>query len=455
MILEFLKCMASLAVILLSGSLIYHWIIRKEDRRWLEAVAYGWGAGLVLLYVAGGLLIRVRALSPLWHYYYLGFIAVFMVILTALRGLGRAPSRQSDAPLPGKRTKVDAWCVAMLLFVCLHAGALLWINLNHPVFDSDAVEYGRWVGLAKELYKTGGVGTSTFVQNPMFPSLIPLWSNLFTLRWHDSFAALPWFLFYIAFLAVSWQFVYRITGEVKYGLIYCCLLVSVPILWVHVIRPGFSDLIVCYFTAAVFSMLFNSYYYRSSQYFLLSLVFMAGACMTKQEGVAWMVVIYLVYAVLYLYEKRGLALRHFLITESAVIGLGFAAYLLSYRYLHELVVGRSRYLALLFRVQFDMNALAILAERTFTWGTFGVYWYLLLGLLAYVAIRSRNPFYRLVCFQIVLVFGLLIYFFCATGNVKLTLAGTNTSRLLLHWIPSGSLLLIMLLTEQAPLTEKS
>ncbi len=451
MILELAKCIVSLGIITLSGSLICFSILRHAARRWMEAMAYGWGAGTAILYVVGGQLVRMRFLAFRWQYYYLAFAALlaagFLFVTWRLRR--RNPGAASDGT-QRRLVQLDAWSVLMLLFILVHACILLWINLSHPIFDSDATDSTRWVGLAKEVYRAGGLSSSTHVRNPVFPSLIPLLANSLTKRWFDSLAALPWFFFYASFLMISCRFIWLITGEIKKGLIYGCILLSIPILSIHVMRPGFSDLILCYFVACVLINLFSSYHYRNKQYFFLSLVFMAGACMTKQEGSVWMVVVYGAYGLLYAYEKHRISMRRIIISEILAIGTGLIIFSFGADYLRSLAAGRPGYLRIMSHFQFSPEALEGLVIRLFTWGTFGIYWYLVLVLLAYLLIFSRNGLYRLACVQIVILFGLLLFFFCATGSAKFTINGTNVSRLLMHWVPLGGLLLVMWSEDQNP-----
>ena len=84
MILELAKCTAALAAVFLSGGVVYLMIIAKEDRRWLEAISYGWGAGIVLLYVVGGLMVRIPPLFFNWHLYYLGFVFLLAAVPVAV-----------------------------------------------------------------------------------------------------------------------------------------------------------------------------------------------------------------------------------------------------------------------------------------------------------------------------------------------------------------------------------
>ncbi len=449
MIFDLLKCVASLGVLLLSGGAVYLSVIRRDMCRKVEFVVYGWGAGVVLLYLAGGLFVRSRPLFFRWHLYSLtSMIAVALAIaLINRRRIGWFPNRAAGSG-PG-RIFSDVWAVALLVFICTHTLILLWINLNHPIFDSDATNASRWVGLAKEIFRQGGLEASTHIRRPMFPSLIPLWANIFTTRWFDSLAALPWFVFYCSFLLLSGNFVCRVTGSLRNGLIYSSVLAVTPIIWIHVIRPGFSDLILCYFLGCVLSLLFYSQHYHDRQYFFFSLVFMVGACLTKQEGGVWMIVIYASYALLYAYARHRASLVRIVAVEVVVLGAGVCGYLLTADYLHDLLARRSVYLGMLLYVRHDPRALQMLTERLFTWATFGCYWYLFLGLLAYLLVRARRVLYRLICVQIVLLLGLLVFFFCATGNVQLTISGTNTSRLLMHWVPLGGLLLSMLLQEES------
>ena len=451
MILELAKCTAALAAVFLSGGVVYLMIIAKEDRRWLEAISYGWGAGIVLLYVVGGLMIRIPPLFFNWHMCYLGFVFLLVAVPVLFRvrrcGLSGLQLHRVLPRVALSAPRFDLWAALMLAFLAFHALLLLWIGLNRPVFDSDAISPQRWVGLAKTVYRLGGLPVSTHVWNPTFPSLIPLWPNMFTARWYDSLAAIPWFIFYVLILLTAARFVCRITGNLRAGLAYACVLASSPLLWVHAIRPGFSDLIVCYFMAAVMTLLFSSYQYQQRRYFLFSLLFMIGACMSKQEAVAWMFLIYGSYGLLYWHVRYRKPAANVLLIEGITVAVSFVAYLLTLDQMHRLVIGRFTYLGLLFRFRYDPSALRLLIERTFTWATFGIYWYFVFGILIYLLVRSRDPFVRLVCVQSLWISALVCYYLCGTGNVKLTIAGTNASRLLLHWVPAGGVLFAMLVSQ--------
>jgi hypothetical protein len=445
-IFELAKCAGSLAAIFLSGGIVYAAIIGKGERRWPEAVSYGWGAGIVLLYVAGGILVRIPPLFFRWHLYCLGFLLLPAAVPVAFyfRRHGLPELRLPRIALSPQR--IDPWVAAMLVFLVFHALLLLWTNLNRPVFDSDAISPRRWVGLAKTVYRLGGLPSSAQAWNPTFPSLIPLWPNMFTVRWFDSMAAIPWFCFYVLMLLITVRFVRRIAGSLRAGLAYACVLASIPLMWTHVIRPGFSDLIVCYFMAAVLSLLFYSYQFRQRRYFLFSLIFMAGACMSKQEAVGWMILVYAGYGLLYWHVRLRKSVALILGIEGIVIASGLATHLLLADYILGLVAGRFRYLGIVFRGGYDPAAVPLLLERTFTWATFGIYWYLAIGILIYLLIRPGSDFIRLLAAQCALVYLLLLYFLCATGNVRLTIAGTNASRLLLQWVPLGTVLYVVLVS---------
>ena len=446
MILEIAKCTASLAAIFLSGGIIYAVIMGKEHRRWSEAVSYGWGAGVVLLYVVGGLLVRIPPLFFRWHLYCLGFLLLLTTVSAAfyLRRHGLPHLQLPRVALCARR--IDLSAALMLSLLVFHALLLLWISLSRPVFDSDAINPRRWVGLAKTIYRLGGLASSARAWNPTFPSLIPLWPNMFTVRWYDSMAAIPWVCFYVLTLLMTAQFVRRITGSLRAGLAYTCVLASIPLLWTHVIRPGFSDLIVCYFMAAVLSLLFCSYQYRQGRYFLFSVIFMIGACMSKQEAAGWMILIYTSYGLLYWHAKLHKPVALILGIEGIVVAIGLATHLLFADYFLKLVAGRSLYLGLLFRNRYDPAALWLLLERTFTWATFGIYWYLVVGILIYLLVRPGSDFVRLLGAQCALAYLLILYFLCGTGNVRLTISGTNASRLLLQWVPLGTVLFAVLVS---------
>jgi hypothetical protein len=437
---ELLKSTASLAAILVPGSLVYFSIIRKDDHRWLEALCYGWGAGVVLLYVLGGLLIRIPQLFFSWHLYYVAFLVFPAGVLLFLQGRKQGLPRIRFGHRFASSPRIDPWAAFMVAFLSFHVLLLLWVNLNRPVFDSDAISPQRWVGLAKTIYRLGGLPASTRAWNPTFPPLIPLWPNMFTARWYDSLAAIPWFVFYVLILATTAEFVYRVAGNLRAALAYACVLATIPLMWTHVIRPGFSDLIVCYFMACVLSLLYYSHQYQQKRYFLFSLIFMAGACMSKQEAVGWMLLTYAGYGLLYWQRRHEKPVAWILGMEGIVIATGLAAHMLLAGYFYELVAGRFTYLRLLFRVRYDPAAVRLLIERTFTWATFGIYWYLVFFILIYLLVKPGSGFVRLLAAQCALAFGLILYFLCGTGNVRLTIAGTNASRLLMQWVPLGSVL---------------
>ncbi|UCG34017.1 MAG: hypothetical protein JSU68_05140, partial [Phycisphaerales bacterium] len=140
--------MALLAqVILLFGGAGSWRLLTGSTRRGIVAgIPYAWGFGVAVLYVTGGVAVRVDGLSGKWHYVVAAVCVALGLIALLPGGRPRSGWAETAEPVrPGWRWY--EWLV--LALILLKAGTVLCVMLVNPVLDSDAVDPLRWVGLAK------------------------------------------------------------------------------------------------------------------------------------------------------------------------------------------------------------------------------------------------------------------------------------------------------------------
>jgi hypothetical protein len=443
MILESLKVLVVLAFLAFPGVLFCRLYFGVGYFGPGGSVFYGFGLGILLLYIGGGLMVRMPFLFHRWHFVML-LLSILLSSLLALYAWRKRRQKEDRLLFSGVLRAGNAPGLIMLLVVLLIASVLLIINVAQPVFDSDATNPFRWVGLAKIMYRLGGLSDSTYLWHPYFPSLIPLYLNSFTVRWFDSFAAFPWFLFYFSMIGISFSFLTRYGRSITEFATYPFVLALTPMLGMHVIRPGFSDLIVSYFVMAIVTLLFDSLLQRDRRLLFLSLAFALGLALTKKEGLPWILVLYGSFGALYLFTSQRVSARKLLVGEVCLICISSILYLIAAPSIAHWLKGGSL-LGMLFRPKLDGAAIGFFIEQVFFRAAFGLYWWFFLAALIVVATTADNTLFRLTAIHCGALWLGLFFFSCFTGNVHFTLQGTNVCRLMLQAVPLGVPVYAMLL----------
>jgi hypothetical protein len=159
--------------------------------------------------------------------------------------------------------------------------ARVWFEFNRIV---PFVENDTWLNL-------GGAGVFTD-RHPGYPSTVPLlqvWMNLATGRWDESLMNLPWLLCLMA-LGGAFYSQLRVSGTRALGAIaFTYLLLSMPLLNIHVALAGYADL----FLGAAYCaglMAFHNWLTTRCRWQGLLAVFFALSCiLVKNEGLLWSV----------------------------------------------------------------------------------------------------------------------------------------------------------------------
>ena len=425
MLFELIKALVAPMILVLFGGALYQLCYPRKRISLLEALSFGWGLGLVLLYLLGLGLAQLKI--PL---VYLTTIIVPITGLTLLvaflktRGCNRT---QTVA------TNWNLLTVGIFVLICMKLLLILSLSLSNPIVDSDAADQGRWMGRAKTISMQEFVVASTPSSEKLSPSLIPIWSALFLSRWHDSLVAIPWWFTLIAFLSIICDTAFRMTNDWTYSLGLSGLFLTLPLLSVHVIRPGWSDLIVAYLLAASLSIFIRQFLLRDESRFnyLLITLFSIGLFLTKQESIAWAAWIVVITMSFLVVHQNRVSWKTLIVGQ--LIGLAFL-YLLyfalsGYVLEHFELDGKT---ASIFEKRMEVAVIKAFFTSLLFRGGFNLLWWFYLIASVYLMFWSKVPEHRVLTFYSLGLFMGLFYLCCFTANAEFTILGTNQGRFLLQ-----------------------
>jgi hypothetical protein len=125
---------------------------------------------------------------------------------------------------------------------------------------------------------------------PHYPATVPLmqvWSAILLGRWDDTLVNVPWWLTGFAFAFAIYGFLAREGFEPAVALVGTWLVLSLPILEVHIALAGYADLAMAtYFTLAVF---WSLQWVRTRRHgdAAIALLLLAACVMIKNPGIVW------------------------------------------------------------------------------------------------------------------------------------------------------------------------
>lgn len=426
-----------------AGLALLQLLTRSQRIPLLGSLPFAWGTGVMVLYCVGAIAVRMDVLRGSWHFALLALFALLGAWAWRVRArLPREPETveaadaAGSAESPGSSARWRWYEWLLLALILLRGSSVLAGVLLDPVIDSDAANLTRWVGLAKAMVGAGGLPEEMAYRDRFFPSLLSAWTAMFLPRWHDSLVSLPWFFTFAALVGVAFVGCYRLTGRRDAALLSSYLFASIPLSALHVIRPGYSDLIACYFflSANVFLLAAISRpSFRSSELYLL-LLSTAACAMTKQEGAIWAVWCWVVVVSFHLHRRRNAPWGRILAIEACAVLVLYLAYLASADLIRSHVELDPR-VAWLFEIEFDWAAVRAFGVSAFLSGSFNLWWWIFGLLGAFVAVGSQRADSRVMLLYVASLFLGVFYFACFTGNVGLTVAGTNLARFLLQVTP--------------------
>lgn len=420
-------------VLALAGFSLLQMASPKKQISFFSFLPYGWCIGVLFLYLAGGTLIPLPVLKNKWH---------LMVLLIALWlcWIGyqvRKRAEYSKSPPSGKPNfGWFEWILVVLIFIKIFV--VFYIQMTNPMIDSDAAQPFLWIGLAKVIRYNGYLPAGTPHSFYVFPSFLPAWLSMFLPRWHDSFISLPWFFCYLSMIGIGAHSCYRITSNRAASLLCAYLFSSVPLVIAHVIRPGYSDLILSHFfllgVAALGILFFGNLEKEESQLWTFILgVAGLGCFLTKHEGVIWFFWMALVWFFYYLRFKRNIRWNKILGGFFSIGFLTAVLYFLLARFVKTSVPMDPRF-EQIFDLQFDVRTVRAFGWAALQAGSFHFLWWLMGFMMLWIWVRKTSVEAKVFAWLTAMPFLFVFYLACFTSNIQYTLIQTNISRVLLQII---------------------
>jgi hypothetical protein len=392
----------------------------------------GWNLGLVVLFLTGNVLVQLSPFRGIWSYC-IGGICLLLGLAAFVIPRMRPKWERKDPLMPeGLGTILIGFCLAFLLVKAI----LVFLTLiQMPVIDSDAANLNRWVGLAKELAFQGAStpAASNSIER-LAPSLVPAYIEGFLSRWRDNLVCLPWFITWMSLAALTWGTIRSITSNAVLAASVTFLLASVPLSMVHVVRPGFSDLLVDGFLFSAMSVFLLVMYQRrdySLRTWILLLLPLLGAALSKKEGFIWVVWMMAIAFCFDLNQRRGIRWRGIAIGLSLAVGVAAAGYALLHNWIRAALIADSR-IGWLFEVNYSNRAVWMFFKTLLASNGFNILYWVFFGLSIGLLFRVREARARALLIFGLLPFLFLFYFCCFTGGVPYTERGTGLGRWLLQ-----------------------
>ncbi len=428
MIKDFGLALSTQLILIITGLGLFQIFLRQKRISLFFYLPYAWGAGLLYLYAAGWVFVRLQALKGVWHYPVLGIALVLSSVALWLRR--RAPETH-ERFWTGKPLRWYEWTVLLLVFFKITIA--LFVLLTNPVIDSDAANPLRWVGLSKVIMSSGILLDGFYHKDLLPPSLLSVWVHFGISRWRDNLVGLPWFFTYLSLIGISFVTCYKVQGDRLVSFVVAYLYSALPLAVVHVIRPGYADLLIAYFvlSSVAWVTLFLSRDQTQVTYLIFALMGAAGCVLTKKEGLLWAAWIIFVIFSHYLNHFKGVSWKKILEIQAVLLAIAFVLYLLSAEWVrtHFKMDDRVQWL---FIQQFDVKAIGVFWRFALGMGTFNLWWWFSLIMAVFLWVKKTPREVKAFAFYLALLFFGVFYYSCFTGNVPVTLSGTNVGRFLLQ-----------------------
>jgi hypothetical protein len=422
-------------VLVFTGFSLFQIIFPKNKLRFLTFVPYAWCLGVLFLYLVGGILVRIHFLKGSWHLVVLLIAFLFVFVGYHIREKA-APLKES---LQSNRFffKWYEWIVLALILVKI--AIVLWLQMANPVIDSDATLPFLWIGLAKVIHYHGFLPSEVPQCFYVYASILPAWISMFLPRWFDNLTSLPWFFCYLSMVGIGFAGCYQITLNRSASLICAYFVSAVPIVIAHVIRPGYSDVIMSnFFLAGVTALgvMFIKNTQKSEKRLWVSMILMAacGCVLTKHEGLIWALWMGTVWFLYDLYFRRDVCWNKILKIFFAVSLAAYILYFFGSDFIRAYIPMEPSRFEQLFDKQFDIRAIYAFGWAVFEAGSFHFLWWLFWLMAFFVWTRKTADEYKVLTFLMTLPFILFFYYACFTENIQYTIIHTNVSRVLLQII---------------------
>lgn len=208
---------------------------------------------------------------------------------------------------------------------------------------------------------------------PHYPGTVPLfqvWAAVLIGRWDDALVNVPWWMTGVAFAIAFYGALRRLDFEPLLALVGAAIVMSLPILNVHIALAGYADLpLAAYLTLGAISALV-AIRTRSAGDAMMAIVLLAACVLIKNPGKVWLIVLVPALVVMAM-PRRGLRLA----------GVAFAAAALAILWLARSGVNVLGYQL---SPQFAMPWNALF-DAYFSFGNWNLLWYCALATLVLAA----------------------------------------------------------------------
>lgn len=417
MIIELIKALFLLAACLLAGTGVMSFFSgKKRLHQPMLLLAFGWAGTLTFLEFLGAIILRFHL--PWRMPIIFGIMGLAIISVFFLRSQKPSETKAQTSSAIWDYADYILLGLLMILASLTVLGALI-----SPTFDSDAANIDRWVGLSKQIYSIGFLPNDLSTNDKLGPSILPLVPLLFSSRWHDVLAALPWAITYSFFPVAVFSFFRAQSKTRKLSLFFALFVTSIPILNGHTIRPGFSDILSGYlFLLGVMALVLGHWKH---------LIFISvGLTLTKSEGMVWGLWLLIVQSIVYLQVKFRLQWRNIFF---GFLGATLFSFILYFSLADWILDNWDLDYRVRFALERKFNPDVFTAFYTlvFTQGTFHILWWIFLGGSIYYILNPQKNITtqnRVWGISSLILWLFVFYYCCFTGNIPLTLNGTNVGR---------------------------
>lgn len=261
---------------------------------------------------------------------------------------------------------------------------------------------------------------------PVFCSLMAAWIPMVTGGWNESLAALPWLLMYLSLLCVVVGGLLPWCGSLIAGFAAYAA-VSLPLVAIHVCRPGYADLPLAVFLAASTVQLLA--WHRSGRVgdFVLAFVFGLAAALMKREGPALAVLMLLPLLI----ANAGVIQRR---TKAAKIGMTLS--ILISVVLCGVLMDFSDQRSAVASPAWQPGVATAMVRHAFSWGSFLLLFPMAAVLLVMVAFCREAVHRTVTVVTCLLLVGFVAGIFLLTPQGRFALNDQTPSRLLLQIAPT-------------------
>jgi hypothetical protein len=365
-------------------------------------------------------------------------LTVFAVIYRRWYAAAVVPALQ----LPGMAAGDKALLVVFVLLIGLRIVTLGLELIWRPLFPWDATMH--WATKAKVWLDAGalvpfvdnqtwlelagkGVSTDHHADYPRTIPLLQLWMSSALGYWDESLINLPWLLLLIALGALFYGQGRAAGVGRKTALIFTYLLLSLPLLNIHIALAGYADLFLGAFYCAALAAFYNWSQSRETGQAVMAAFFALCCPLIKNEGLFWLLTLLPALFAVFLPARWSLSLL-------ACCGLVGSALIIMLP--GDLIVAGHSLNSL--ELGYRPGMLANIGRSLLVFDNWHLFGYLLLAAIALVACLDPRDRRRLLGPGIALFSALVlfIFLFTATRYARGALQYTAVNRIALHLVPA-------------------